>query len=103
MEGRGGVGRGGGVGVVEGYDRGKECFCLVKTQKKALAKTRRPLVSMVCLILLFGKGVPLSSLMMAGKAARRLHTDSEMEESVAANLEQGLPVAAEVWRAVERL
>ncbi len=76
MKGRGGVGRGGGVGY--GYGRGKGCFCLVKTQKKAWSKTRRPVVSMVCLILLFNKGVPLPSLMIAGKVARRLHTVGEV-------------------------
>ncbi len=80
------------MGVVEGYGRGKECFCLVKTQKKALARTWLPVVSMVCLILFFSKRVPLPSLMMAGKAARKLRTVGKMEQSEAANLEQCLPL-----------
>ncbi len=91
----GGVGRGGEVGVVEGYGRGKECFCLVKTRKKALAMTRRPVAFLLCLILFFSKGVLLPSLMMAGKAAR-----SRVRRQTCFSVCLWLRA---VWRADERL
>jgi hypothetical protein len=54
--------RGGGGGGVR-----QRQGVLLLDHKKALAKTRRPVVSMLRLILLFSKRMSLPSLMMAGK------------------------------------